>query len=179
MANEQKPAFEYDPSLEDMVIPGGFQNATEGSTAAVLVDVVPLGFMEQTDKTTGVTKNVFKIDAIFQIEERREPKPGYDEGLRFTVRRRYSLSLNEKAAFRPVYEALVGRAVTSDEENGKAKLSVRDLFKLIGKSVLINVVRSKDGKYDNISTVSPLPKALAPVTAEAYVRIKDRAPKAA
>ena len=163
MAND----FTYDPSLEDQEIPASFENATEGTTAAVLVDIVPLGFFEQ-ENDKGVKKQVFKINAVFQIEEENQ------KGYRFTVRRRYSLSLNEKAAFRPVYEALVGRKVTTDEENGKTKLKVSDLINLIGRSVMIKIVRSQDGKYDNVETVMALPKGMAPVGARGYTRVKDR-----
>lgn len=164
MANEQT----YDPANENMEIPASFENATEGTVPMVLVDVVPLGFFEQ-ENDKGVKKQVFKINAVFQIEEENS------KGYRFTIRRRFSLSLNEKSAFRPIFEALAGRKVTPDEEGGKVKISVRDLGdKFIGRSVLGEIKRSDDGKYDNLGAVMALPKGMNGVTAEGYVRVKDR-----
>src|SRR5271169_472081 len=160
--------FKYDASLEETEIDAAYENPSSGSVAAVLCDVVPLGLMTQKDPATGVEKDVFKVDLILQIEETSS------KGYRFTPRRRCNLSLAKRATLRPIYEALVGRAVTQDEETGKTKVSIKTLIGLIGKSVLLNLGPSENGRYMNILGVMPLPKGTPAVQVENYTRVRDR-----
>ena len=161
----------YDASLENVEAQPVRENPTEGIVPAVLCDIVPLGFMMQDPPPgkSGKSREVFKLDVIFQIEEENS------RGYRFTPRRRFNLSLNEKSSFRPVYEALVGRRVSPEEEQGKSKVGIKTLIALIGKNVQIGLAPSPDGKYMDITTVTPLGKGQAPVTvSDDYVRAKDR-----
>lgn len=161
--------FVYNPQYEDAEAPPARENATPGTVAAVLVDIVPIGFtMQEPFEKGGVAREVFQLDIIFQIEE--ETSKGY----RFTPRRRLTLSLHEKATFRKYYEALVGRKVTADEESGKTKVTVKGLFPLIGTSVLLELVTSPDAKYTNINAIMPLPKGMPTFQAKGYMRVKDR-----
>ena len=66
--------------------------APAGSHQAVCVDVIDKGILEVT--YAGKTKKQHKVSLAWQIEELR------DDGKRFLVYKRYTLSLNEKATLR-------------------------------------------------------------------------------
>lgn len=74
--------------------------------------------------------------------------------------RRYTASMHEKASLRLMLENWRGKRFTDDE------LATFDLKDIIGKVALVNVIHNpgKDGKvYEEITSVSPMPKALAGV----------------
>jgi hypothetical protein len=162
--------FVYDASLEDQEASAVYENASPGTVVGVLCDVIPYGFkIEKAMEPGKKDRQVFKLDLIFQVDEINS------RGYRFNTRRRCNLSLFEKATFRPFYEALIGRKVTAAEEAGKEKVGVKTIIGLIGTSVLLNLVPSPDGgKYTNIQGVMPLPKGMAGLDVENYVRYKDR-----
>jgi hypothetical protein len=166
----EKAPFVYDASLEDQEADAAFENPTPGNVLAVLVDVVPLGWMVQKAFKEGdPDKEVFKMDLIFQIEEVNQ------KGYRFTPRRRVTLSLNEKATFRKYFEAIVGRTATGDEQTGKTKVTPKSLFPYIGKtSVLLNLIQPPDSKYVNIDAITTLPKGMTGLDPLNYTRVKDR-----
>ena len=87
-----------------------FTPAPAGTHAAVCVDVVDLGILEVS--FGGKTKQQHKINLVWQIDEER------DDGKPFTVRKRYTCSLHEKAALRKDLEAWRGRPFTDQELDG-------------------------------------------------------------
>jgi hypothetical protein len=84
--------------------------APVGAHQAVCVDVIDKGIVEVT--YAGKTKKQHKISLAWQIDETR------DDGKRFLVYKRYTLSLNEKATLRKDLESWRGKAFTRDEEMG-------------------------------------------------------------
>src|SRR5689334_21178594 len=86
-----------------------FIPAPEGTHQAVCVDVIDKG-MQPNKFKDGALQH--KIDIAWQIDEARE------DGKRFVVYKRYTLSLNEKANLRKDLETWRGRPFTRDEEMG-------------------------------------------------------------
>src|SRR5690242_4836503 len=101
-----------------------FTPAPEGTHQAVCVDVIDKGMLPNKFKE-GTLQH--KIDVAWQINELR------DDGKRYLVYKRYTLSLNEKANLRKDLESWRGKGFTRDEEMGF------DVEKLIGANCLINV----------------------------------------
>lgn len=136
-----------------------FTPAPQGMHQAVAVDVIDKGILPGFQG-----KLMHKIDIAWQIDELR------DDGKRFLVYKRYTLSLNEKATLRKDLESWRGRGFTRDEEMGF------DVEKLIGANCLINVQHNtKDDKtYANVIAVTPLMKGMQKIAPLDYVRDKDR-----
>jgi hypothetical protein len=136
--------------------------APAGSHQAVCVDVVDKGLLEVT--YAGKTKKQHKVSLAWQIEELR------DDGKRFTVYKRYTLSLNEKATLRHDLESWRGKPFTD------AELAGFDVESVIGANCLISVQQKQvqDRTYANVTAVMALPKGMPKLQAVDYVREKDR-----
>lgn len=136
--------------------------APAGSHQAVCVDVIDKGVLEVT--YAGKTKKQHKVSLAWQIEELR------DDGKRFIVYKRYTLSLNEKATLRHDLESWRGRPFTDDE------LAGFDVETVIGANCLISVQQRQvqDKVYANVTAVMALPKGMPKLAAQDYVREKDR-----
>jgi hypothetical protein len=136
--------------------------APEGMHQAVCVDVVDKGMLEVT--YAGKTKTQHKIVVAWQLAEPRE------DGKRFVVFKRYTLSLNEKATLRKDLESWRGKKFTRDEEMGF------DVEKLVGVNALLNVQHNVTGDktYANVVAVTPLVKGMVKIAALDYVRELDR-----
>ncbi len=143
---------------------GNFTPAPAGTHAAVCVDVVDLGMLEVN--FGGKTKTQHKINIVWQIDESR------DDGLPFQVRKRYTLSLHEKAGLRKDLESWRGRPFTPAELEGF------DVETVLNVGCMLNVIHNvKDAStYANVAAVMKMPKGMAAPTARSYVRICDREP---
>jgi hypothetical protein len=146
---------------------GSYVQCPTGTHHAVCVDVVDLG-IEISDKyfneKTGDPNKAHKVRFVWQINE-----PLMDDGRRFSISRKFTLSLNEKSALRKFLESWRGQPFTA------ADLSAGfDVEKLIGVNCVLQVLQSEDGKYHNVSAVMPLTKGVASIEAVGYVRVKDR-----
>jgi hypothetical protein len=139
-----------------------FTPAPAGTHAAVCVDVVDLGVVE-TNWQGKVTRK-HKVSIVWQIDEDR------DDGKPFAVRKRYTLSLHEKAALRKDLESWRGRAFTEEELQGF------DLENLLRIGCLLNIIHaSKDGQtYSNVASIMKLPKGMQAPEPRDYVRVCDR-----
>lgn len=141
--------------------------APEGTHQAVCVDVIDLGIVEGSYQ--GKPNKRHKIDLAWQIDELR------DDGKRFVLYKRYTLSLGEKATLRHDLESWRGRAFTEDELRGF------DVETVIGVNCLINVQHKKsaDGSrtYANVVSVMPLIKGMAKIGASGYVRHQEQQPE--
>lgn len=139
-----------------------FTPAPAGLHQAVCVDVVDMGILEVT--YAGVTKKQHKIRLVWQIDEPME------DGKRFIVQKRYTLSLHEKSTLRKELESWRGKAFTREEEMGF------DLERLIDVNCFLNIVHSqKEGKtYANVASVVPLKKGMPLIHSEGYIRVQDR-----
>lgn len=138
--------------------------APEGTHQAVCVDVIDQG-MKPNPFKEGALQH--KIDLAWQIEETRE------DGKRFVVYKRYTLSLNEKATLRHDLESWRGRPFTDAEQRGF------DVETVIGANCLINI-QHKPGTKDpskvfaNVVSVMPLLKNMPKIAAVGYVRHQEQ-----
>jgi hypothetical protein len=139
-----------------------FVPAPAGVSQGVCVDAVDRGIVEVT--WNGQTKRQHKVDVVWQIDETRE------DGKPYLVRKRYTLSLSEKATLRKDLESWRGRAFTREEEMGF------DLEKLLGVNCLLNIqhVTRGDKTYANVVSVMPLLKSMDKIHVRDYVRVQDR-----
>ena len=114
----------------------------------------------------GKTEKKHKATIRWQVEA-RDPERGNEH---FQVQQRYTVSLNRKANLRRDLIAWRGIDFTEDE------LAGFELDRLISANCMLVVVREeRDGTtWANIGGVSPLPESMTKLTAENYVRQKDR-----
>lgn len=145
---------------------GNFTPAPAGPQHIVCCDVVDLGMVKAT--FSGETKTKPMVRLVWQLGEKDEKT-----GKRFTISKRYTLSLHKKAALRADLESWRGRAFTAEE------LAGFDVERVLGIQALANVVHNdKDGKtYANVAAIMPPPKGTAKLVVEDYVRVKDRTPE--
>jgi hypothetical protein len=144
-----------------------FVPAPSGAWAAVCVDVVDLGVLEVT--YANKTKKQHKVYLVWQISEvMPDNKP-------FIVRKRYTLSLHEKAALRKDLESWRGKQFTEDELQGF------DVEKLIDVPCLLNVMQAKKDSdtFANVTSIMRLPKGMEAPKSRDYVRVCDRTPEQA
>ena len=140
-----------------------FTPCPAGSHIATCVDVVDLGIVKST--FGGKTKAQHKVNVIWEIGEKR------DDGKPFMPRKRYTLSLHEKASLRKDLESWRGRPFTEDE------LSGFDLENLIGVPCMLSVVQqaSNGSIYANVAAIMRLPKGVTAIEIDpSYVRVQDR-----
>lgn len=145
----------------------------QGQYTAVCVDVVDLGMV--TSEKYGKTQHKIAIRWMLDGENEDGTPIRRDDGKLPIISRRFTLSLDDRAALRSVLQAWRGKAFTPEEIKGF------DVEKLIGVGALIQVVHTdNNGKtYDNVDTVAKLPKGMAPPEIGDYVRQKDRKDEAA
>ena len=134
-----------------------------GLHQGVCCDVVDLG-MVKTQFGDGEAKLKHMVRIVWQVDHAME------DGKRFTVQRRYTLSLHEKAALRHDLESWRGKPFTFDE------LAGFDLERLIGVNGQLNVMhQTRDGEtYANVQGIVPLGRGMTKMTVENYIRVKDR-----
>lgn len=139
---------------------GKFEPCPAGMQQAVCCDVVDLGLLE----TQWGQKH--KIDIVWQSDEKMA------DGRPFLVKKRYTLSLNERANLRHDLESWRNKPFTEAEAEGF------DVERLIGANALLNVVHktgSKGGVFANVMNVTPIMKGMPKLTpTEDYVRVCDR-----
>jgi hypothetical protein len=142
---------------------GSFTPAPTGLHQAICCDVVDLG--EIKTSWEGKERTSHKVRLVFEIDEEMP------DGGRFTVNRRYTLSLGERAALRKDLDSWRGRAFNAEELKGF------DLEKLIGVNCMVNVNHEvREGStWANITAITPLAKGMQKMTiSPKYVRVKDR-----
>ncbi|MEO1767814.1 phage replication initiation protein, NGO0469 family [Thiobacter aerophilum] len=132
-----------------------------GSLPARCCHVIDLG--TQTVEYQGEAKQQHKIAIAWQLDECRS------DGEPFTVSRRFTASLHEKAALRQFLESWRGRPFTLEELKGF------DIRKLINAPVLLNIVHAERGgnTYAEIRGASPLPRGMTPPPEVKYPLIFD------
>jgi hypothetical protein len=139
-----------------------FTPAPEGTHQAVCVDVIDKGMLPNQFKAGALQR---KVDVVWQLNETR------DDGKRYQVYKRYTLSLNEKANLRHDLESWLGRSFGRDDEMGF------DVETMIGANCLVNVQhRTKGDKtYANVVSVMPLIKGMAKMGPLDYKRPEIKA----
>jgi hypothetical protein len=140
---------------------GNFEMTPEGVHIARCYRMVDLGTQES--EWQGTKKKAHKIMISWELlgEDRMA------DGNTFTISKRYTLSLHEKAQLRGDLEAWRGRAFSPEEE------AQFDVTKVLGAYCMLNIVHeTTNGKtYANIASIMPLPKGMPkpPSPNEAYV----------
>lgn len=122
----------------------GFTPAPEGIHVAACCDVVDLGLADH-----GFGEKHY-VELRWQIEDENP-----ETGQRFVVRRRYTLSLSEKASLRKDLETWRGRKFTREELRGF------DLEVLVGKPCQVQVAHrlTDQGRtFANVTAVIPVGK---------------------
>jgi hypothetical protein len=77
-----------------------------------------------------------------------------DDGKPLIVSKRYTVSLGDQARLRQDLESWSNKKMTAEDRKNF------DLKGLLGKFCMVNITHSEDGKYANISGISPVPSAL-------------------
>ena len=136
-----------------------FTPAPEGLQRAVCADVVDLG-MEESQWGAK-----HKVRVYWQLEERDE------DGRRFIVVKKYTLSLHRKSSLCADLTSWRGRPFNEEEKLGF------DLERLVGINAQIQIVHNpgNDGSvWSNVQAVVGPPKGVEPLKVEDYTRKKDR-----
>ncbi len=138
-----------------------------GTQQGVCVDVVDLGNLTSAyvDEKTGLPKVQHKIEIVWQSSEKMT------DGRPFIAKKRYTLSLHEKATLRHDLESWRGKPFTDQEAEGF------DVERLLGVNALLNVQHkagSKGGTFANVVSVMPLLKTMARIEPSDYLRVCER-----
>lgn len=142
------------PSLTAPV--GGNNNrqiAPEGAHVGICYQIIDLGTSEQGGNYPGKKR---KIQFLFELPNEKAVF-SEDKGEQpYYVRSVYTLSMNDKALLRRDVSAWIGKKL-SDSEAAQF-----DVFKLLGKACMLNIVHVTKGEnsYANIMSISPLPKGI-------------------
>lgn len=129
---------------------GNFEMTPQGVHIARCFRMVDLGTQESEFQGQKKTQRKIMISWELLGEERMA------DGNTFTISKRYTLSMHEKAQLRNDLEAWRGRAFTREEE------AQFDVSKVLGTYCMINIMHEeKNGKtYANIASIMPLPKGM-------------------
>jgi len=131
-----------------------FKIAPAGLHMARLYSIIDLG--HQSVEWSGETKIMHKVVLTFELHgDDNEGKPlKTDDGKPLIVSKRYTVSLGDQASLRKDLESWANKKMSaSDRVNF-------DLKNLLDKFCMVNISHSEDGKYANISGISPIPSAL-------------------
>jgi hypothetical protein len=134
-----------------------FELTPSGSHVAVSYRVIDLG--TQLVEYKGERKQQRKIMLSWELCD-EFMKEGKNEGLPFSIHKRYTFSSHEKSTLRKDLESWRGKPFTTDDF-GKFDIGV-----LIGIGCMLSVVHAeRNGKtYANISSIMRLPKGIAAKT---------------
>jgi hypothetical protein len=137
-----------------------FKIAPAGLHMARLYSVIDLG--HQATEWAGETKIMHKV--VFTWELHGDDDAGNplktDDGKPLIVSKRYTVSLGDQARLRQDLESWSNKKMSPEERKNF------DLKNLLGKFCMVNITHSEDGKYANISGISPVPSALRNVQPE-------------
>jgi hypothetical protein len=131
-----------------------FKIAPAGLHMARLYSVIDLG--HQATEWAGETKIMHKVVLTWELHG--EDDAGLplktDDGKPLIVSKRYTVSLGEQARLRQDVESWGNKTMTAED---RKKFDLRNL---LDKFCMVNIKHSEDGKYANISGLSPIPSAL-------------------
>jgi len=141
---------------------GNFTPAPEGLWPAVCVDVVDMGIVKQ--EWQGKVRQAHKCRLVWEISELME------DGRRFIVGKRYTVSLHLKSTLHKDLKSWRGKAFSKEE------LAGFDVEKVLGVPCRLMIMHEeKEGKiYANITAITKADRATAIAPAGTYVRVKDR-----
>ena len=127
---------------------------------ARLYSCIDLG--HQATEWAGETKIMHKVVLTWELHGDDDAgKPlQTDDGKPLIVSKRYTVSLGDQARLRQDLESWSNKKMTAEDRKNF------DLKALLGKFCMVNITHSEDGKYANISGISPVPSALRNVQPE-------------
>jgi hypothetical protein len=127
-----------------------FPQATPGSHVARSIKVIDLG----TQKNEFDGKPSLKRQLLISFELPNELlEEGDYAGQPFSVSKRYTASLGEKATLRKDLESWRGRAFTEEELKGF------DITNIVGKPCMVSIVHNEKGKA-KVTSVMAMPKGM-------------------
>ena len=131
-----------------------FKIAPAGLHMARLYSIIDLG--HQSVEWSGETKIMHKVVLTFELHgDDNNGKPlKTDDGKPLIVSKRYTVSLGDQATLRKDLESWANKKMSSTDRINF------DLKTLLNKFCMVNISHSEDGKYANISGISPIPSAL-------------------
>ena len=131
-----------------------FKIAPAGLHMARLYSIIDLG--HQSVEWAGESKIMHKVVLTWELHG--DDDAGLplktDDGKPLIVSKRYTVSLGDQARLRQDLEAWSNKKMTAEDRKNF------DLKNLLGKFCMVNITHSEDGKYANISGISPVPSAL-------------------
>ena len=131
-----------------------FKIAPAGLHMARLYSIIDLG--HQSVEWAGEAKIMHKVVFTWELhgnDDADQPLKT-DDGKPLIVSKRYTVSLGDQARLRQDLEAWSNKKMTAEDRKNF------DLKGLLGKFCMVNITHSEDGKYANISGISPVPSAL-------------------
>ena len=137
-----------------------FKIAPAGLHMARLYSCIDLG--HQSVEWAGETKIMHKVVLTWELhgdDDAGQPLQT-DDKKPLIVSKRYTVSLGDQARLRQDLESWSNKKMTAEDRKNF------DLKALLGKFCMVNITHSEDGKYANISGISPVPSALRNVQPE-------------
>ena len=131
-----------------------FKIAPAGLHMARLYSIIDLG--HQATEWAGESKIMHKVVFTWELhgnDDNDQPLQT-DDKKPLIVSKRYTVSLGDQARLRQDLEAWSNKKMTPEDRKNF------DLKNLLGKFCMVNITHSEDGKYANISGISPVPSAL-------------------
>lgn len=124
-----------------------------GSHAAICYRFIDLG--TQMVEWKGSSKTQRKVLIGWEL-----PNELMEDGRPFTITRKYTWSMSEKANLRHDLEAWRGRAFTADDFSGPQRFNIKNV---LGKACMLSLVHEeREGNvYANLKSVSALPKGMS------------------
>lgn len=124
-----------------------------GSHAAICYRFIDLG--TQMVEWKGSSKTQRKVLIGWEL-----PNELMEDGRPFTITRKYTWSMSEKANLRHDLEAWRGRAFAADDFSGPQRFNIKNV---LGKACMLSLVHEeREGNvYANLKSVSALPKGMS------------------
>lgn len=137
---------------------GEFEQPTPGMQAAVLSRIIDWGTQEW-----GQFGPARRVQLVFEVAQTVVAGP--DAGKHMTTSNIYTLSFNSKSNLMRDLQSWRGRAYGPDDEI--------DLHACIGRPAMLNLVKDDHKGRVNISSVSPMPQGMPPLTADSPPLVFD------
>jgi hypothetical protein len=122
---------------------GDFELTPEGVYTARCYRIIDLGTQKGSEQFGG--KEQHKVMVSWELIGKNDPKMA--DGRPFSIHKRYTVSLSEKATLRADLEAWRGKKFTAEELKGF------DLGSILGAYCTIQVVHDETGKYANVNSI--------------------------
>lgn len=146
---------------------GNFQLVPAGNHVAICYRFIDLG--TQMVEWKGTSKVQRKVLITWELPNEHITEGDY-AGQPFSIGKKYTWSMNEKASLRHDLESWRGKAFTDDDFSGPNRFNVKNI---IGKPCMLSIVHeARDGTtYANIKGIAAMPKGVTvppPVNEQVY-----------